>query len=135
MRQAIGPFAQKGLNEPFCLAIGLGRLGPGVDVADGQPPQCLSEWPRTISRTVIGHHPLDGYPLTSEPAQGAQEKPRCGRLALVGQHLDVGQPSGVIDGNMHEIPTCPAISTAPPCACDAVPRPIETPELLYVEMD
>ena len=59
VRQGVGPLAQQGLDEALGLAVGLGRVGPGADVAQAEQPAGLAEQARDVARTVVGHHPLD----------------------------------------------------------------------------
>lgn len=42
--------------------------------------------------------------VVAEPAQGAQQEAGGGVLALVAQHLDIGETRCIIDGDMHEVP-------------------------------
>jgi hypothetical protein len=41
VRPGVGPFAQAGLDEAFCLAVGSGRVGPGAQMLDFEPAQRL----------------------------------------------------------------------------------------------
>ena len=42
MCSGIGPLAKCGLNEAFHLSVGLGRMGPGADVADLEAPSFVA---------------------------------------------------------------------------------------------
>ena len=134
VRQGIGPLAHQGLDEAFSLAVGLGRVGSGADVAQAEQTASLAEQARDIARAVVGHHPFDPDALALEPAQRADQE-AGGRLAsLVRQDLDIGEARGVVDRDVHELPADLAV-LAPPIAGDAMAEPGEAGELLGVEMD
>src|ERR1019366_594873 len=57
--QSVSPFAKRGLNEAFGLAIGLGRVGPGADVAQAEIAAGIAEVRGAIAGTIVGHHPGD----------------------------------------------------------------------------
>ena len=132
--QGVGPLAQQSLDEPFGLAIGLGRVRPGPDVAQAQQAACLAEQAGDVARTVVGHHAFDPDAEASEPAQGAHQEAGHGLALLVGQDLDIGEPRGVVDRHVHELPADPAVLAAP-IAGDAVTDVTEAGELLDVEVD
>lgn len=79
---------QEGLNEAFCLAIGLGGVGAGEDVTDAEKSECLGEAVGSVGTAIVGHHPFGLDALGAEPAQGPQEEACGGVLALVDQHLE-----------------------------------------------
>ena len=133
--EAVGPFAQEGLDEALGLAVGLGRVGSGEDVADAQPSQRLGEAAGAVGAAIVGHHPLGPDAVRTEPAQGAEQEGGGGVPALVAQHLDIGQPRRVIDRNMDEVPARAPIAAARAGAGDAMAGPVEPAELLDVEMD
>ena len=54
--------------------------------------------------------------------------------ALVRQDLDIGEPGGVIDGDMEEV-VADAFAAAAPVAGDAVADAVEAGQLLDVEME
>ena len=43
VRQGVGPLTQERLDEALGLAVGLGRVRPGADVAQAQEPTHLAE--------------------------------------------------------------------------------------------
>jgi hypothetical protein len=131
--QGVGPFAQECLDEAFGLAVGPRRIVPGPQVADVEQAAGLGEQPRDVARAVVAHHPLDADAPFSEPAQGTHEKAGAALAALVGQHLDIGQARGVIDGDMNELLAGPVRGVAP-AAGDPVAHPSKARQLLDVEM-
>ena len=45
MSTSVGPFAQCGLDEALGLAIGLGSVGPGEDLAKAE---AVASWPERL---------------------------------------------------------------------------------------
>lgn len=121
MCEAVGRLSEEGLDEPFGLSLGLWGVGPCEDVADGQQVQGFGETAGTLGAAVIGHHLFGPDALVAKPAQGAQQEAGGGVAALVGQHLDIGQPRGVIDGDRQPRPP---VATADAGAGDAMARPL-----------
>jgi hypothetical protein len=103
-------------------------------VAQAEQPAGLAKQARDVARAIVGHHPLDPDALALEPAQRTDQE-AGGRLAfLVRQDLDIGEPRGVVDGDVHELPTDLAV-LAVPITGDAMADPGEAGELHGVEMD
>ena len=100
----VGPFAQGGLDEPLRLAVGSGRVGPGALVLQAGGAAGGAEGVAAIGRAVVGHHPLDGDAEAGEPSDGPVEESHGTFLALVGQDLAVGEPGGVVDRDVQEVP-------------------------------
>ena len=78
-----------------------------------------------------------------EPKRPLEEADRC-RRSLIGEHLDIGQPREVIDGDVHALPpdllACNTLGVGPGgCPTLAAPgdplaRPaLDAPELLDVD--
>jgi hypothetical protein len=102
------------------LPLVLGRIGSDADMAQAEHPADLAEQARDVARTIVGHHPLDPAALALEPAQGTDQE-AGGRLApLVRQDLDVSEPRGVVDRDVHELPAELAV-LAMSVAGDALP--------------
>ena len=87
-----------------------------------------------VAGAVVGHHPLDLDPVAAEEGEGAAQEAGGGRAFLVVEHLDVGEPGRVVDGDVHELPADPARLRAP-VAVDAVAGPADPAELLDVDVD
>ena len=130
----VGSFAQGGLDKPFGLAVGPGRIRPGALVLQAGCATGIAEGVADIGRAVVGHHPLDPDAEAGEPGQGPPEEGHRTLLALVGQDLRVGEPGGVVDADMEEVPATAAFLAAP-VAGDSVPDAVDPPELLDVEVD
>jgi hypothetical protein len=93
----------------------------------------LAEQPRDVARAVVAHHPLDPDAARAEPAQRPHQEAGGRRPLLVWQHLDIGQPRGIIDHHMHH-PPARAVRGAAAVAGDAMPDPLEAGQALGVEV-
>ena len=73
---------------------------------------------------------------TAEGHGAAQEADACLGLLIV-QHLDIGEPGGVIDADVDELPARAAGTGALPDAPDPVSGAVgyDPPELLDVDVD
>ena len=122
----VGPFPAERLDESLCLPVGSGRVGPGADVPQAQGPAGLGKRFGDIGRAVVAHYPPAFDPLAVEPGDCPAEKADHRWLLLVCQHLDIGQPCGVIHGDM-DLVVADAVGAAPlPVSGDAVahlPKP------------
>ncbi len=94
------PLAQRRLNEAFCLAIGARRSGPGPLVSDASQRERSLEEAARVGRLIVGHDALDRYTMAVEEAECVVEEGVGALLLLVGQNFGVGQPGGVVDGNV-----------------------------------
>jgi hypothetical protein len=61
----ICPFAQGGLDKPFGFAVGLGRVGFGAAVFDGQILTGMAEEPGAVATALIGQQ--SAQPPTATP--------------------------------------------------------------------
>ena len=55
-RYGVGPFLAEGLNEPFGLAVGPWRVGPGADVLELEDAAGFSQGLGDGGRSVVAHH-------------------------------------------------------------------------------
>ena len=142
--RGVGPLVQHGADEALGLAVGLWPARARAQVADAERPAGDRVHCRAVGRAVVGQQAFDNDPVTAEEGhRPAQERARRRRL-LVGQHLGVGQPGGVIDRDLHELP---ADRPAPQpitvgerravvlVAGDTLARAFDPPQLLDVDMD
>ena len=102
-RHGVGPFLAEGLNKPLGLAIGTWRVGPGADVFELENAAGFGKGLGDVGRSVVAHHLTTLDAMAVEPGQcTTQEANRCG-LRLIGQNLDVSEPSGVINGHVDPV--------------------------------
>src|SRR5712671_1711727 len=101
---AIGPLAEQGLDKALGLAVGLRSIGAGVALADRPGAADATETTRAIRHGVVGEQSADADPASAKPGQRALEKARAGRRVARGEDLGIGEPGGVIDRHMQELP-------------------------------
>src|SRR3989304_3922162 len=102
--RSIGPFAQRGLNEAFGLAVGLGRVGPGADVLEVEIAAGVAEVEGSVAGAVVGHDPFEGEGEALVVGEGGFEEGDGATLLLVGEDLREGQARGVVDADVDELP-------------------------------
>jgi hypothetical protein len=132
--RTVGPAAEQGANEAFRLAVGARRVRPGAEVFDAQRFASERVDRGAVCVAVVGHQPLDPDPEGGEVGDRAAQEADRGRGFLVLEHLDVGEPRGVVDRDVNVLPADPAAPTAP-VAVHAVPGPADPAELLDVDVD
>ncbi len=117
------------------FAVGAWRVGPGADVPELEDAASFGKCLGDVGRSVVAHHLTTLDALAVEPGQcPAQEADRCA-LLLIGQHLDVGEPCGVIDGNVDPVVTDASRAALLPVSCDAVSHLAEAGQLLDVDVN
>ena len=79
-RRVIGPFAQRGLDEAFCFAVGSRGIGSGSDMSEFQSSAQFCEAFRAVAGAVV-HNAGEGDSECSEVAQGVDERAGLERLA------------------------------------------------------
>ena len=99
------------------------ELGAGGGVGGG-----------AIPGAVVGHDALNVDAAGGEPTERSAQEPDTTRRAFVVEDLDVGQPGGVVDGDVAVLPAHPAVA-ALASAGHPVPRRTEPPKLLDVDVD
>ena len=80
-----------------------------------------------------------GDAVGGEEADRSTEERHAGRTLLVVEDLDVGEPRGVVDGDVDELPADPvgagAIAATPRAPGGSVTGEVEAAELLDVDVD
>ncbi len=88
-----------------------------------------------VGRAVVTHHLSALDTQAVEPGQcTAQEADRCA-LLLIGKHLDIGEPCGVIDGHVDPVVSDASRAALLPVVCDAVTNLAEAGQLLDVDVN
>src|SRR5262249_43808048 len=131
---AVGPLSQQGLDEALRLAVGLGAIGPGPAVSDGQGAEGRGDDTGAVAGAVVAEHALDRAPPTREPFDGAPQEASHSLAPLIEQDFRVGQAAAIIDGHVHVLPA-DAPDTAAPVAGDPMPDPPDAAELLDVHVE
>lgn len=96
----VGPFSERGLDEAFCLAVGLGRVGLGAPVPDLHLLAGVAEAVRAVAAPVVGQQGAYLDAMTAEELARVFQEPHRGRGLLIRQQLGKGQPGVVVDGHM-----------------------------------
>jgi hypothetical protein len=58
-----------------------------------------------IPGDVVGHDALHDDTVLGEPGNRPLQKTSAGRARFVGEDLEIGDPAGVVDGDVDELPT------------------------------
>ena len=80
---AVGPAAEKGADEPFGLAVGLGPIGAGAQMTDPERVAGDGVHRGAIGASVVGHHPLDGDAMARVERDSSFEETDDGGPALI----------------------------------------------------
>ena len=116
---SVGPFAKRGLNEALSFSIGLRSVWPGEDLTKAEAFTGCPE--RLFGK--IGNSSFQEGDSTI--------------FALVGPDLDEGDPRGIVDADVDELPTNAKVTIhrAGISSSDAVPHRTDATELLNIEVD
>src|SRR6266536_2845174 len=121
-------------SQPARAAVRSSSIGPGAQVADAERLASERVHDRAVARPVIGEHPLDPDPVTAEEGDCAAQEADRSSCLLVAEHLDIGEPGRVVDGDVHELPADPA-APGRAVAVDAVAGPADLSQLLDIDVD
>jgi len=134
VRLGVSPFAHRGLDKAFGLAVGAGSIRTGKDVPHPAAAAQVGNRERTVGGAVVGHDAGDRDPKGLEVIEGAREEGSGGFLALIGQDFGVGQARMVVDayvGNLEAGAVGALLMGAGNARADAM----EAAELFGVEME
>lgn len=106
-----------------------------MDVPQPEDMASLDERLGDVRRPVVAHHPAAFDPLAVEPGDSTAEKADHRWILLVGQHLYVGQPRGVIDGDMDLVVANTIGAALLPIAGDAVTHLPQPGQRLDIDVD
>jgi hypothetical protein len=110
---AVGPLPQQGLDEALGLAVGLGGVGPGPAVSDGQGVKRGGHDARAVAGAVVAQHALDPHAPPREPFDRAPQEAGDRLAALVEEDFGVGQAAAVIDRHVNVLPADAAAAAGP----------------------
>ena len=133
IRFGIGPLAEQGLDEALGLAVGPRRVGPRPEMAQLEVRTRGAKESGHVAAAVIAHHPANDDAPGRKPGQGPAEKGGAGGRELVGQDLDVGDATVVIDGDVHVLPA-DAAPSPPTVAVDPVADAVDAAQRLDIDM-
>src|SRR5436190_13463057 len=103
----IGPFGEKGPDEAFGLAVGLGSIRPGPTRDDPELRAGLAEEVASVRVAVVGEDPLDRDALIGIERISTTQEVDGRRWRLVGQLLRVGESGVIVDRDMDPVPASP----------------------------
>src|SRR5207253_5826410 len=104
VRDAVGPFAQRRLNEALGFAVGLRAIGAREAVVQAQLAAGGGEALRAKCRAVVGEHAPDGDAQGSEVVHARAYEGDGTVPALIGFHLREADARVVIDGDEQILP-------------------------------
>ena len=88
-----------------------------------------------VAGAIVGHDARDGDAEAFVIGDGGPEEGDRAERRLVRLDLDEGEPGGIVDADMGELPARPDAAAGAAIPGDAMPRLPEPVELLDVEMD
>jgi hypothetical protein len=120
------------------LPLGLWRVGPGADVLEAEIAAGIAEVEGFVAGAVVGHDA--GDPDTEALVVGNRSFQKGGGafLPLVGHDLGEGDPRGIVDADMDELPAEPfaataAVTLAAAIAGNAMADAVDAAELFDVD--
>jgi hypothetical protein len=116
--------------------VGARGVRLGALVGDAVFGQQIAEDEALVGRAVIAHEALDGEAVAAEPGKGVRCEGDRAFLALSGQQRGVGEPAGIIDGDVAVLPACAAlVAVAGSITGDAMADTINAAKLLDIEVE
>lgn len=113
----IGPLVQRGLDEAFCLAIGLRRVGSGAAVPDVELLAGEPEAVGAVTAAVVGEQGAHADAVGGEEGACLVEEGDGGFGLLVDEQLGKSHARVIVDGDMqgqrarmHALAAQPAIA-------------------------
>src|ERR1700738_3891397 len=131
--EAISPLAEKCLDHSFRFAVGLRSVRSGADVLDAELAAGGSKQMRAIRLAVVGQPPSNHDATLTEPSHRSPEESDGRSFSLAAEHLHIRQSRSVIDANVSELP--PGSRSMSAVAGDAMPDPVDPPELLHIDVE
>ena len=131
--ERVGPFAQRGLDEAFGLAVGLWAIGAREALRDAQLAAGLPEGPRAEGTAVVGQQPLDTYAERAVVGHRVAQELHCAGRSLIGVHIGKADAGVIIDRHEQELPTGARYRVAS-VAGDPMAGPLDAAEFLDVDV-
>jgi hypothetical protein len=103
VRASIGPLASDGLDEAFGLAIGLGSVGAGEEMADAELLAGGGEEFGAVSRATIGEDALDLDAMSLIEGDGLMESGENAGSFFIREERGKSQAGMVIDGDVERL--------------------------------
>src|SRR4051812_10968507 len=133
---SVGPFAQGGLDKALGLAVCLGRIGLGPDVLETEIAAGAAEGLGAKAGAIVGHHTGNRDAKVRVVGDRGLEEGDRALLLLVRKDLREGDPGGVVDADVDELPSdAPALALTGSVAGDAMADAVEAAELFDIDVD
>src|SRR3954471_21966692 len=133
---SVGPFAQGGLDKALGLAVCLGRIRLGPDVLEAEIAAGGPKRLGAIARAIVGHHTGNRDAEVRVVGDRGLEEGDRALLLLVRADLREGDPGGVVDADVDELPPdAPALALTGSIAGDAMADAVEAAELFDIDVD
>src|SRR3982751_2741116 len=104
VRNAVGPLAQRRLNEALGLAIGLRSIRSPEEMFELQLTARRGKALGMERRAVVGQHPAYGHAKRREMGDARAQKRDRRELALIGLHLREADARVIVDRDEQELP-------------------------------
>src|SRR5262245_54551429 len=101
---------------------------------DGELRTGVAKGARQVPAAVVGQHTLDDHLAVGPPGDRPTQKRRARGALLIGQDLDVGHATVIIDGDMHVLPADAAGPLAA-IAMNSMPDAANAPERFDIEVE
>src|SRR4029077_4017883 len=124
------------LDEAFGLAVGLWRVGLGLDVLEAELPAGAGEGLGFVAAAIVGHDAFDGDAEDLEVRDRREEEGDGAFLLLIREDVGTGDAGVVVDGDVSILPAGGlATAMAGATAGDAMANAVEAAEFLDIEVD
>jgi hypothetical protein len=130
----VGPFAEGGLDEAFCFAIGARGVRASETVAEAELVTEAAKDAGAVTGAVVGEQAANGNAEAGVVGDGSMEKGSRGRGFLVRQDLREGDAGVVIDGDMDILPSG-TMDAATTISGNATADGLEAADFLDVEVE
>src|SRR4051794_33525230 len=133
---SVGPFAQGGLDKALSLAVCLGRIRLGPDVLETEIAAGAAEGLGAKAGAIVGHHTGNRDAKVRVVGDRGLEEADRALLLLVRKDLREGDPGGVVDADVDELPPdAPALALPRSVAGHAMADVIKATELFDINVD
>ena len=132
---SVGPFAQRGLDEAFGLAVGLWSVGAGEAVLEAEGGYRGAHGVGAVAGAIVGVNALDGDAMLGEEGEGGVEEGDGTGGGFIREELGEGEAAVIVDGDVKIFPAGAADVIVLAVAGDAVAWAHDAGEFLDVEVE
>lgn len=131
---AVGPLAQRRLDETLGLAIGSRRVRTSTKMLELEATAQAPKAPGQITGTIVGQYALESNAQASVIANSLDQGRANALAGFVGADRAEADAGVIVDGDMNVLPPGP-LRTGPPIARHPMSWAMETAELLDIQME